>query len=256
MAMLVLSNGAFKCGSTWLYNILTSLRKFSFPEELFLTQGNAKHPSVAEPRLAAYLASGDFDDRDVISKNHLDKPWHRELVLAHEKVRVVGMTRDSRDVIVSAYYHGVRKGHFEDTFQQYYWREGRTIIPKLTVYRDTWASPHPQVTATTFEALKVDFAVEVERIAGLLGLEPSAAEIECIREETSLDSLRDKYKDALSHRTEEADFFRKGESGDWRNHFDDKILADHDRICSEGISPLDRHHLMALAKQKIRRVMA
>ena len=79
----------------------------------------------------------------------------------------------------------------------------------------------------------------------------------CFREdETSLESLRDKYRDAPSHRTAEADFFRKGETGDWRNHFPDKLLADHDRICRQGISPLDRHHLLARAKQKIRRVLA
>lgn len=252
--MLIVSNGAFKSGSTWLFNILTSLQRFDWPDSEFLTKGNAKHPAIAERRLAAYLASGDFAGRDVISKNHLDKPEHRNLLLANDAVRVVCMTRDTRDVIVSAYYHDQRKLRFSGTFQQYYWNEGRTLLPRLTRYRETWASPHPHVVATSFEALKADFPGEVARIAGLLGIQPDPAAVERIRQGTSLNALREKYQDAPSHRTEEADFFRKGESGDWRNHFDSRMLADHDRICRHGISPLDRHQLLKRVKQKIRRV--
>jgi hypothetical protein len=255
-SMLVISNGAFKCGSTWLFNILTSLRRFDWPEAEFLTKGNSKHPAIAEPRLASYLATGNFDSRDVISKNHLDKPEHRDMLLSNKAVRVVCMTRDSRDVIVSAYFHDLRKHRFGGSFSQYYWEEGRMLLPRLRRYRETWAEPRPQVTATSFEALKTDFHAEVARIADLLGLAPDAAEIERLREATSIDALREKYQDAPSHRTEEADFFRKGEMGDWQNHFDDKMLADHDRISRHGISPLDRHHLMIRVKQKIRRVLA
>lgn len=254
--MLVISNGAFKCGSTWLFNILTNLQNLAWPETAFLTQGNTKHPAIAETKLADYLAGGTFESRDVISKNHLDTPEHRALLLSHKDVRVFCMTRDSRDVIVSAYYHDQRKLRIDGSFAQYYWQEGRTILPKLMRYQSTWAEPHRQMTGTTFEDLKTNFEGEVARIAGLLGLTPDAAAIERIRHETSLESLRGKYQDAPSHRTVEADFFRKGETGDWRNHFDEKILADHDRICRHGISPLDRHHLLARAKQKIRRALA
>ncbi len=254
--MLVISNGAFKCGSTWLFNILTSLQEFAWPENEFLTKGNAKHPAIAAPMLETYLARGDFESRNVISKNHLEKPEHRALLLANKSVRVFCMTRDSRDVIVSAYYHDLRQHKFAGSFAKYYWEEGRTILPKLTLYHSTWDAPHAQMTGTSFEALKTDFSGEVARIAGMLGLSPGAAEIERIREETSLDSLREKYQDAPSHRTAEADFFRKGEMGDWRNHFDDKMTADHDQVWRKGISALDRHHLMTRVKQKIRRKLA
>ncbi|GAB4394852.1 MAG: hypothetical protein Tsb0032_23830 [Kiloniellaceae bacterium] len=254
--MLVVSNGAFKCGSTWLFNILMALQKLEWPEAEYLTKGNAKHPAIAARNLGDYLAKGDYESRDVISKNHLEKPEHREMLLARGAVRVFCMTRDSRDVIVSAYYHDMRKKRFDGSFAQYYWEEGRTILPRLMLYRSTWAAPHPQVETTTFEALKSDFAGEVTRIATLLGLSPDAAMIEKVHQETSLGALREKYQDAPSHRTAEADFFRKGETGDWRNHFDDKILADHDRICRKGISPLDRHLLLNRVKQKIRRARA
>ncbi len=107
--MLVISNGAFKCGSTWLFNILTSLQNFAWPETAFLTKRNTKHPAIAESKLAAYLAGDVYESRDVISKNHLDQPEHRALLLSHQAVRVFCMTRDSRDVIVSAYYHDRRR---------------------------------------------------------------------------------------------------------------------------------------------------
>ena len=254
--MLVISNGAFKCGSTWLYNILTGLRDFATPESDFITGGNAKHPSIAEPKLAAYLATNAFDSRNVISKNHLDKPEHRALLLDQRSVRVICMTRDSRDVIVSAYYHDQRKKRFDGSFAQYYWQKGRMLLPRLTQYQRTWSEPHTQMTSTTFEALKADFHGEVSRIAALIDVPVNGEAIERIREETDIGSLREKYRDAPSHRTAEGDFFRKGEIGDWRNHFDERILADHDRVCRRGISPLDRHHLLAKAKHKIRRAFA
>jgi hypothetical protein len=254
--MLVISNGAVKSGSTWLFNILNGLQKFHWPEPEFLTRSNTKHPTIAEPKLAKYLERGAFSSRDVISKNHLDKPDHRTLLLSHPDVRVACMTRDTRDVIVSAYYHGRLAHRIEGSFAEFYWDQGRLLIPNLMMYQRTWNEPHPQAVSTSFEALKADFRTEVGRIAGLLGVAPDAATIERLHQETSIDALREKYQDAPSHRTEEADFFRKGESGDWQNHFDDRILADHDRICRNGLSPLDRHHLLTRVKRKIRRVLA
>lgn len=254
--MLVVSNGAFKSGSTWLFNILTSLRKLETPDEAFLTKGNAKHPSVAVPRLSAYIAGGEFTSRDIITKNHLAKPEHRALLLANENVRVFCMTRDTRDVMVSAYYHDLRKQRFEGSFAKYYWEEGRELLPLLMRYRAVWAAPHPQVASTSFEALKSDFAGEVARIAAVLEVPAGADDIDRIRKANSIDALRDKYQDAPSHRSAEGDFFRKGESGDWQNHFDDKILADHDRVCRDGIPTLDRHYLLNRLRQKVRRALA
>jgi Sulfotransferase domain len=254
--MLVVSNGAVKSGSTWLFNILTSLREFAWPDSSFLTKSNAKHPTVAPGSLAQYLAGGSFNHRDEITKNHLDKPEHRELLLSVPAVRVICMTRDSRDVIVSAYYHGLLAHQVDCSFDDFYWDEGRMLLPKLARYQATWAEPHTQMEFTSFEALKSDFHAEAARLAKLLEVPIDDDGLERIREQTSLDSLREKYQDAPSHRTAEADFFRKGETGDWRNHFTDKMLADHDRICSKGISSLDRHLLVARAKRKIRRVLA
>ncbi len=168
--MLVISNGAFKCGSTWLFNILMALRSYDWPAEQFLTGGNTKHPAIAEPKLKDYLDTAALDESDVISKNHLGNPEHRALLLGHDAVRVFCMTRDSRDVIVSAFYHSLRKTGIERSFAQFYWSEGRNILPVLAKYTTTWAEPHPHKLATTFEALKSDFHGEVERIAGQLNV--------------------------------------------------------------------------------------
>jgi hypothetical protein len=251
--MLVISNGAFKSGSTWLFNILTTLRDFAWPDSAFLTNSNAAHPTIAESKLEAYLATEDFRSKSIISKNHLEKPKHRILLLSKNAIRVVCMTRDSRDVIVSSYFDECRRGHFEGSFEKYYWEEGRVILPKIACYSKTWAEPHRHIESTSFEALKADFHGEVSRLAGFLGLSLDANRIDDIEQETSLDALREKYRDASSHRTEKADFFRKGESGDWRNHFDDNMLADHDRICENGLPRLDRHLMLRRLKQGIYR---
>lgn len=254
--MLVISNGAVKSGSTWLFNILTSLKDFAWPEPSVLTKRNSKHPTIAEPLLEDYLSDHDFSDRDEISKNHLGKPEHRALLLSREDVRVVCMTRESRDVIVSAYYHGLLADKIKGSFADYYWSDGRVLVPELKRYEETWRQSHPRLIATSFESLKSDFHGEVARLAQFFALAVDHDTVEGIYRETSLGSLREKYQDSSAHHREDGEFFRKGEIGDWRNHFDDRMLADHDQISRVGISPLDRHLLATRAKRKLRRMLA
>lgn len=252
--MLVVCNGAVKSGSTWMYNIVQNLGEFSWPEERFISRSNTKHPTIKEACLAEFLREVDLEREEIISKNHYAKLSHRELLLACPNTRILNMSRDARDVIVSSYYDSRRRNGFQGSFSDYYWNSGRFLVERLKQYHDVWATPHPQVMATSYEALKSDFEGEVAKIASFLDVELEQEEMARINKETSIESLRSKYKDAPQYNTRENAFFRKGEIGDWKNHFDKKMTIDYENISENGIGKLDFFAIRNRVKENFRSV--
>jgi hypothetical protein len=81
------------------------------------------------------------------------------------------------------------------------------------------------------------FAEEVRCIANVLNVDVSDHDIERIKEETSLRQLRSQYQSEPKFEGEK--FFRKGEIGDWKNHFDEAMLVDIEKIERGGIGAFD-----------------
>ena len=237
--MLVICNGAAKSGSTWLYNIVESLVEFEWPPEQYISRSNTKHPTIKEIFLEEYLAKENYSTRHVISKNHYGLPIHRTQLLSSKETKIIDMSRDTRDVIVSSYYDSCRRNGFEGTFSQYYWKRGRLLVDYMKRYHDVWDQHHEQIHQTSFEQLKENFEVEVKKIAAFLGIEISDEKLQEIKEVTNIDSLRKNYKDDKQYNTEKNPFFRKGEIGDWKNHFDEKILKDYEHVNQNGIGKWD-----------------
>jgi hypothetical protein len=250
--MLIVCNGAAKSGSTWLYNIVDRLLPCEWPPKDVLTSSR-KHPTIKPVRLADYLALGHHHHRRVITKTHYGRAEQRSLLLADPAVRVIDMERNLYDVIVSTYYDAKGRNGFRGSFARFYWYEGRTQADYLLRYHRLWGDGHPQVCVTSFEALKADFAGEVAKIAAFLGIEVTPARVAEIEQETSLHTLRDRYKDEPLYADAKNPFFRKGEVGDWKNHFDDAMLADIRRIERRG---LPRHDWRELWNGVQRRVYA
>lgn len=235
--MLVICNGAIKSGSTWLYNILCELVEFSHPPERYLTMRNPRHPCIRPELLEEFLATEDYRGRHYVSKNHLGRSEHRKLLADRPHVRVVGIERDPRDVLVSNYYHDCFRNGYQGEFAQWYWQAGRDVAAALAGYRNLWRGAAANVYISSYEALQAEFRTEVQRIAAGLGIDLDDAAADRIRGGTSLDALRAQYRD--EPRFEGEKFFRKGTVGDWRNHFDGAMLRDLTRIERRGIGRFD-----------------
>jgi hypothetical protein len=67
--MLVVSNGAFKSGSTWLFNIARSITQFPPPPEPYLNP-EWVNPSIHPDELKALLAEESLAETDYLVKNH------------------------------------------------------------------------------------------------------------------------------------------------------------------------------------------
>ncbi|KAI5087792.1 sulfotransferase 6B1 [Silurus meridionalis] len=73
------------------------------------------------------------------------------------------------------------------------------------------------VMIITFEELKQDLKGSIQMVAEFFGFKLTDAQIQTIAEESTFDAMKKGSKD--SHGQMGNVFFRKGEIGDWRNHF-------------------------------------
>ncbi len=179
--MLVICNGAIKSGSTWLYNILAALRDFSSPDDKYLTLKNPPHPCIRPDRLRDFLETEDYVTKDFLSKNHLDKPEHRDL-LDRPDVYVFDIERDARDVAVSHYYHERFRNGYDGTFEEFYWSVGRKTIASLSRYHALWRGENPRFYVSSYDRLHNDFHSELDRIAAVVGVALTSDERAVIQE--------------------------------------------------------------------------
>ncbi len=180
--MLAICNGAIKSGSTWLYNILRNLRPFQAPNDDYLTLKSPRHPCIRPDRLEEFLKKENYRDKDYLSKNHLDKPEHRKLLVSVESVYVFDIERDARDVVVSYYYHERLRSAYMGSFIDFYWSVGREAVSGLSRYHALWRDAGPRSYVSSYERLHREFDAEIGRIAAVLGMSLTAEQAAAIRE--------------------------------------------------------------------------
>jgi hypothetical protein len=233
--MLIIANGAFKSGSTWLRDIVLEIVE---SDELPAKFGMKRRSHWVDPnKLDKLLADDVCQDRVFVSKAHMYDTKHRDLLLSSKQAKVLNIRRDIRDVIVSAYYHSKRQGKYRGNFFMYYWLFGRYKAFQINRYHEVWNVRSPYVLTTSFEMLKTEFQSEVGKIGSFLGKSLQAYEIDQIKEETTLEKLREKRGE--SELEESKRFFRKGEVGGWSNYFDEAMLADVSRIEEHGLGRIE-----------------
>ena len=228
---LVLANGAFKSGSTWLREIVKHLRRFDPIPEAYASR---RLPHwIREERIERFL--NDHSMKCVcLSKSHIYLPEVIRKLRKHRNIRVLNIKRDIRDVVVSAYYHYKRTSEREIGFSEYYWRIGRFKAHEVMEYNQNWSADDGAILFTEYESLKKDFHAEVAKIALFLGIEASDERIGRIQEKTSIENLRkSRGEEALE---EGSRFFRKGVIGDWKNHFSEDELKDVANIEESGLA--------------------
>ncbi len=234
--MLVISNGAFKSGSTWLYNILRCMTGFPPPPEEFLNP-NWVNPSIDPEKLTKFLKEVDFSHKNYLCKNHFGGKYQRDLLLASPNVFILDIKRDIRDVVVSAYYHHRRKG-YDESFKNYYWKKGKKVANFVSSYQRNWDVQSTKILIASYEKLHSDFNSETKKIGDFLGIQVSDQLSEQIKTETTLDSLRNRYGE--SDQSDDSKFFRKGVIGDWQNHFDAKMDQDLEKVQKFSLSHSDK----------------
>jgi hypothetical protein len=142
--------------------------------------------------------------------------------------RVIHIIRDPRDVVVSGHHHNLRqKG---DAFRKQFPRLSDYITYTLTKHwlpyiaqARAFGATHPQhYLELRYEDLHADPASWIAKMLQLIEVEASADLVERCRSAGSFETLSAGRKEGQE---DKGSFFRKGVTGDWRNHFTDADQA-------------------------------
>lgn len=230
--------GLPKSGTTWVEKMLSSFPGF---HELLI------------PEVAAYeLATGgshDFELPDgvferfkgmlVLTKMHCHGSAHNAEVLRRAGVRYVVLFRDLRDVAVSNYFY-VNHTPWHPEYPHYHAksvREGlitfaeRTLPAYVEWVRSWHANRDPERSIVfRYEELLADDLGCLRRMAELFGLPGSDDELRAIAERNSFKAMsggRERGQESGSS------FQRKGQAGDWKNHFTPQITEAYKQVLGD-----------------------
>ncbi len=244
--MLVISNGTPKSGTTWLRHIVHHMTAFEPIPDAYANVGwrreNASR-SIHPPKLKTFLREADYSTVDYLSKNHIFSEKLRDLLLAQDHVYCVCALRDVKDTVVSHFYYQKKKRNWDFDFGQYYWKVGRYFANFIIDYANVWQIGHPKLEIVRYESLKEDFATECSRIGKFLGLDLSDEDVARIQSATAMQRMRKLEEGADGDPNApfvQKGFFRKGEVGDWKNHFDEHMTEDFEKIQDRGLRGLDQ----------------
>ncbi len=180
---------------------------------------------------------------------YIDHPTYAALPKA-EPYRSFFVLRDPRDLVVS-WYFSARYSHARNPIilemraelERLEERDGfRYVIDKVAEFGTfeaqlSWveAPPDPHVRIFRYEDLAADNAAFLGRLLDWLEIRLSPAEFEALARRNSFERLSHGRKQgeeaARSH-------YRKGVAGDWKNHFDEAIMAHFRAVTGDLVTRL------------------
>ncbi|XP_067680681.1 sulfotransferase 1B1-like [Haliotis asinina] len=229
-----------KCGTHWLWEIVTMLRA-----------GNAEYQKEAKE--VAMLGMPKYERADELpSPRVLNSHLHfRHLPdkLVEKKIKTIFIMRNPKDVSVSFYcfMNGMKTSFsFDGTYSEYLelFLEGKVSSGDYVDYVKDWLQvkeDHPDLPMLTlfYENLKRDPVKNIRTVADFLGVSVTDELCERIAEACSFKKLKTANTEVKQHTTKPSDIwkeghqgtYRKGEVGDWKNwitvaqneNFDDVI---------------------------------
>jgi hypothetical protein len=237
--MLIICNGAFKSGSSWLHAILVEL---SIVKKLNLQKVPEKYTNdinspttIIESQIENFLLTEDFDLNNYLTKSHFFKKKTLRKKYSNS-VKILFIERDMRDAIVSHYFHIINKYKYKLNFSFYYFFIGRYKAFEISLFNYRCKKFRGEENFFHFSDLISDFEITVREIALSLGItEISDQEVKQIKEQTTLDKLREKMKKGnLSYRPANRAYnwrlFREGKVGGWKEYFNTFQMNDIQRI--------------------------
>ena len=181
-------------------------------------------------------------------KTHLEVKFYKR-ALEQRKTKFIVVMRNVKDSLVS-YYHmhrsavtlGKMTGPFEDFMDLY---KRNKIQNWFDWNLDWWKyKDHPNVIFFKYEDMKADIKQQVQRLVEFLGVFVSDDVIAEICKQASFGAMSDRFaKDEGMKKLIDpqiSPFMRKGEVGDWKNHFneeDNKYIDDliRERVDGTGL---------------------
>lgn len=216
--------GLPKSGTTWLEKMLASYPGFHnllIPEATVyeLANGGSHDYDLPEDMFSR------FENMLVVTKMHVHGSPHNARLLREAGVKYVVLYRDLRDVAVSHYFY-VRQTPWHPEYPIYKdlsVQEGlatfadRLLLPFVGWVRSWHQNRDPELSLVLrYEDMLADTVGVLSQVAEHFELDSSLETVSAIVEAHSFKKLSG---GRVQGQASERSFFRKGKSGDWRNHF-------------------------------------
>jgi hypothetical protein len=226
--------GMPKSGTTWLEKMMSSYPGY---EELLMPGANFYELKTGEGHLYDLPdnAFSKLQDCLVLTKMHCHGSTQNVKVLTGAEIPYVILYRDPRDVAVSHYYyvrntpwHGdyeaLKDCNVQEGIRYFIHKRLPEFAHWMRSWRDNRKPEHSLMIS--YEEMLRDTADVLRRVFQLFALEADEQRIEHIVSMNSFKSLEasDQGKTA---------FFRKGQAGDWVNHFDDALKVEFNTVDSK-----------------------
>ena len=247
--MLIICNGAFKSGSSWLHAIvveLIAIKKINiFKVPVKYTNDINSPTTIIESRLNQFIENEEYDLKNYLTKSHFLDDDTLKLNLL-DNIRILSIERDIRDAIVSHFHHIKNNYRLNLSFSVYYFLLGRYKSYEIILFNIRCKKYIEDSNFFYFSDLKNNFEATVKDIALVIGIiDLSVKELGVIKEKTSLLSLREELKKGNSkyypsRRDDGWKLFREGEIGGWSNYFSNYQLKD--------INKIEKGHLSVFGK--------
>ena len=247
--MLIICNGIFKSGSTWLHAIVMEMLKIrsikldNVPE---IYTNNINSPTaIIESRLQEFLIQEDFTSNNYITKSHYLQINTLSEAYSDE-IKFLFINRDPKDAIVSHYYHIRNKYSIKISFSFYYYMLGRYKGYEIVMFNNLYQQYFPKQNFVSYRELKTNFSSVIQQLCIILDLkEFNRKEIAMVKKNTSIDALRKKIRDQdtkyYSTVTKNKwKLIRKGDIGDWKKYFSDSQTRDFKKVESLEVSLFTR----------------
>ncbi|MAJ90382.1 MAG: hypothetical protein CMD08_03810 [Flavobacteriales bacterium] len=234
---LILSNGNFKSGSTWITAIINELINQE-SHELPLDYRSPKHKNwIHRYKIKDFIFSDEFlSSTSWVSKTHIYNWKIIKVILKYQRnIKVVNIERDLKDVLVSHYFHLLNSGKIKWDFKAYFNNLGKYKAIQYIQYHKVW-SQFDFCLNLKYEDLRHSTAEVIVQVAEYLDVK--SFNIESIILETDIENLRSNHKS--KNLNEEKWFFRKGIVGDWKSYFDASMIAKVNDIKNGKITILER----------------
>ena len=263
--MLIICNGAFKSGSSWLHAILVELtivKRLNLEKVPIKYTNDVNSPTtIVESQLSNFIIVEDFLSNNYLTKSHFFKKQTLKKTYP-ENVNFLFIERDMRDAIVSHYFHIQNKYRNKISFSMYYFFVGRYKAYEISLFNKRCKQYMGEKNFFHFSDLISDFETTVIDIAKVIGINNmSEEEVAQVKEQTTLDNLREELKKGNinyypTNKKDNWKLFRQGKVGDWRKYFKAKHVKDISKIERGNFSILDRYiyYIIFTFRRKIFRI--
>ncbi|KAL8566424.1 hypothetical protein ACOMHN_012002 [Nucella lapillus] len=206
-----------KSGTHWLWEVMS-----------MLTAGRAQHEGRSK-ELAMLEATEVERIQSQPSPRVLNSHLPFRLLprgLLEEKVKVVQMYRNVKDVLVSLYFHLKQRGGEAltlESFERLFFADEAPFGSYMTYMKDMYeyrkSHPDLSVLLLSFEDTKEDPERVIQQLAGFLGVEASVQLCGDIAQATVFSKMKDSNaKKQHPNNLPTINYYRKGEVGDWKNY--------------------------------------